>query len=118
MVDTRRRFTVSAWAKADPEVGISAVLAQDGTVISGAVLWCNAPDRTWRFGVPCADGPDWNVDQVISRTQAVPGAWTRLTGVHGAVARTITLCVDGAPVGTVAHAAIWAGNGSGPGGRE
>ncbi|MEV0882546.1 hypothetical protein AB0J03_01840 [Streptomyces microflavus] len=49
--------------------------------------------------------PGLDVDQVISRTQAVPGAWTRLTGVHGAVARTIPLCVDGAPVGTVAHTA-------------
>ncbi|WP_158819155.1 LamG-like jellyroll fold domain-containing protein [Streptomyces sp. NRRL S-623] len=111
VVDTRRSFTVSAWAKADPEAGISAVLAQDGTVISGAMLWYNAPDRTWRFGMPRADGPDWNVDQVISRTQAVPGVWTRLTGVHDAVAGTITLYVDGAPAGTVAHTATWAANG-------
>ncbi|MFJ3478060.1 LamG domain-containing protein, partial [Streptomyces microflavus] len=110
-VDTERPFTVSAWAKADPEAGISAVLAQDGTVISGVMLWYNAPDRTWRFGMPRADGPDWNVDQVISRTQAVPGVWTRLTGVHDAVAGTITLYVDGAPAGTVAHTATWAANG-------
>ncbi|MET8056027.1 hypothetical protein [Streptomyces microflavus] len=66
VVDARRSFTVSAWAKADPEAGISAVR-------------------------------------------------TRLTWVHDAVARTITLYVDGAPVGTVAHTATWAGNGSDPG---
>ncbi|MEU3267481.1 LamG-like jellyroll fold domain-containing protein [Streptomyces bacillaris] len=111
VLDTRRSFTVSAWAKADPGTGTAAVLAQDGEVISGAMLWYNAPDRTWRFGMPRADGPDWNVDQAISRTQAATGVWTRLTGVHDAEAKTLTLYVDGAPAGTAPHTTTWAANG-------
>ncbi|MGW8364895.1 LamG domain-containing protein [Streptomyces wedmorensis] len=109
VVDTRRSFTVSAWAKVDVDAGTSVVLAQDGQIISGMMLWFNKPDSTWRFGMPKTDSPTWNVDQV--RAPATAGVWTRLTGTYDAAAETVTLYVDGEKKGTATHTAPWAATG-------
>ncbi|MBT2442942.1 hypothetical protein J7E93_23105 [Streptomyces sp. ISL-36] len=111
VVDTTRSFTVSAWAKVEPGAGTSVVLSQDGSVISGMMLWYNQPDNTWRFGLPKSDSGGWSVDQAISRTQAKPGVWTRLTAVHDAASGVVTLYVDGVEAGTTTHPTRWAADG-------
>ncbi|MEV5971542.1 LamG-like jellyroll fold domain-containing protein [Streptomyces sp. NPDC051921] len=118
VVDTTRSFTVSAWVKVDPDAGTSVALAQDGSVISGMMLWYNQPDRTWRFGLPKADSTTWSMDQAISRTAAVPGRWTRLTGTFDALSGAVDLYVDGEPAGSAGHAATWAATGAFTVGRD
>lgn len=118
VVDTTRSFTVSAWAKIDPDAGTSVVMAQDGSRISGMMLWFNQGDRTWRFGMPKADSNTWDMDQAISRTPAVPGRWTRLTGTFDALSGAITLYVDGVPVGSAVHPATWRATGAFTVGRD
>lgn len=117
-VDTTRSFTVSAWAKVDPGAGTSVVLAQDGVTISGMMLWYNQPDSTWRFALPKADSGGWSVDQVISKTPAVPGRWTQLTGTFDAVTGTVTLYVDGVAAGTASHPVTWPATGAFVVGRD
>ncbi|MEU1623652.1 LamG domain-containing protein [Streptomyces sp. NPDC005722] len=112
VVDTTRSFTVSAWAKVNPGVGTSVVLSQDGTMISGMMLWYNAGDSTWRFALPKADSSTWSVDQAIAPA-ATPGTWAHLTGVHDASAGTVALYVDGVKKATAVHADAdrWAATG-------
>ncbi|MGW4164064.1 LamG domain-containing protein [Streptomyces sp. NPDC004788] len=111
-VDTTRGFTVSAWAKANPGAGTGVVLSQDGTTISGMMLWYNAGDSTWRFALPKADSATWSVDQAIAPA-AVTGTWTQLTGVYDAAAGTVSLYVDGVKKATAVHADVdrWAATG-------
>ncbi|MGW1763127.1 LamG-like jellyroll fold domain-containing protein [Streptomyces sp. NPDC002073] len=110
-VDTSRSFTVSAWAKVDPSAGTSVAVAQDGSAVSGMMLWYNKPDNTWRFGLPKTDDNGWNMDQAISRTAAVPGRWTHLTGTYDAESTAVTLYVDGAVAATATHASPWRATG-------
>ncbi|MFJ7960674.1 LamG-like jellyroll fold domain-containing protein [Streptomyces sp. NPDC096319] len=118
VVDTTRSFTVSAWAKVDAGAGTSVVLAQDGSYISGMMLWFNKPDSTWRFGLPASDIPTWNVHQAISATAAVPGRWTHLTGTFDASNGALTLYVDGVPAGSANHPDRWSAEGPFTVGRD
>lgn len=102
VVNTAQSFTVSAWAKVDPAAGTSAVVAQDGSRISGMILWYNAPDNSWRFGMPKADADGWSIDQAIS-PGAVKGEWTRVTGVFDAAAGKIRLYVNGVKKAEATH---------------
>ncbi|MFF0749527.1 LamG-like jellyroll fold domain-containing protein [Streptomyces sp. NPDC004267] len=110
-VDTAHSFTVSAWAKVNPGAGTGVVLSQDGTTISGTMLFYNAGDSTWRFALPKADSATWSVDQAIA--PATAGTWTRLTGVYDAAAGTVSLYVDGTKKATATHADAdrWAATG-------
>lgn len=110
VVDTTRSFTVSAWAKANPGAGTGIVLSQDGTTISGMMLWYNASDSTWRFALPKADSATWSVDQAIAPAAAT-GTWTHLTGVYDAVTGAVTLYVDGVKKATAVHTDRWAATG-------
>ncbi|MFF1510792.1 LamG-like jellyroll fold domain-containing protein [Streptomyces sp. NPDC058326] len=112
VVNTAQSFTVSAWAKVDPAAGTSAVVAQDGSRISGMMLWYNAPDNSWRFGMPRADADGWSIDQAVS-PGAVKGEWTRVTGVFDAAAEKVSLYVNGVKKAEAAHlsAAQWQAKG-------
>nr|WP_250766014.1 LamG-like jellyroll fold domain-containing protein [Streptomyces sp. MSC1_001] len=108
VVSTSRSFSVSAWAKVDPGAGTSVVLSQDGTTISGMMLWYGQ-DGTWRFGLPKADSSTWAVDQAVA--PATAGVWTRLTGVYDAVTGAVALYVDGQKKATATHTSRWDANG-------
>ncbi|WP_318211827.1 LamG-like jellyroll fold domain-containing protein [Streptomyces sp. SJL17-1] len=117
-VNTAQSFTVSAWIKVDPlTTATSAVLSQDGERISGMILWYNATDSSWRFGMPRADADGWSVDQAVA-PGAVKGEWTRLTGVYDAAAGTISLFVNGSKKATSAHTARWSASKSFVVGRD
>ncbi|WP_433892482.1 LamG-like jellyroll fold domain-containing protein [Streptomyces sp. CA-111067] len=117
-VDTTKSFTVSAWAEVRPGAGTSVVLSQDGTTISGTMLWYDKGDGGWHFGMPRSDSTVWDVDQAVSTAPAEPGVWTRLTGVFDAAAGTLTLYVDGALAGTGHHTALWSATGPFAAGRD
>ncbi|MEV4939838.1 LamG-like jellyroll fold domain-containing protein [Streptomyces zaomyceticus] len=109
-VDTTHSFTVSAWAKLDADAGTSAVVSQDGNRVSGMILFYNAGDNSWRFGLPRADLDGWNIDQAVA-SGAVKGQWTRLTGVYDASTGKVSLFVDGAKKAETTHTARWSAGG-------
>ncbi|MEU9865084.1 LamG domain-containing protein [Streptomyces sp. NPDC047971] len=109
-IDTTHSFTVSAWARLDADAGTSAVLSQDGSRVSGVILWYNAGDNSWRFGLPRADADGWNVDQAVA-PGAVKGQWTRLTGVYDAATGKVSLFVDGTKRAETTHTARWRADG-------
>ncbi|MFI6942393.1 LamG-like jellyroll fold domain-containing protein [Streptomyces sp. NPDC050418] len=111
VLDTSRSFTVSAWAKVAPDAPTSVVLSQDGSKISGVMLWYNQGDSTWRFALPKTDSTGWSVDQAVSQSPAKTGVWTRLTGVYDAVSGAVVLYVDGVEAGRATHSTPWQATG-------
>ncbi|MGW5779839.1 LamG domain-containing protein [Streptomyces sp. NPDC003863] len=108
--DTAHSFTVSAWAKLDADAGTSAVLSQDGNRVSGMILFYNAGDNSWRFGLPKADADGWNIDQAVA-PGAVKGQWTKLTGVYDSATGKASLFVDGTKKAETTHTARWRADG-------
>ncbi|MGW1253105.1 LamG domain-containing protein [Streptomyces sp. NPDC002535] len=108
--DTARSFTVSAWAKLDADAGTSAVLSQDGSRVSGVILFYNAGDNSWRFGLPRSDADGWSIDQAVA-PGAVKGQWTRLTGVYDSATGKASLFVDGTKKAEATHTARWRASG-------
>lgn len=109
-IDTTHSFTVSAWAKLDADADTAAVVSQDGTRVSGMILFYNAGDNSWRFGLPRADADGWNIDQAVA-PGAVKGRWTRLTGVYDASTGKVSLFVDGTKKAETTHTARWSATG-------
>ncbi|MFC8173950.1 LamG-like jellyroll fold domain-containing protein [Streptomyces sp. NPDC057242] len=115
--DTAHSFTASAWAELDADAGTSAVLSQDGNRVSGVILFYNAGDNSWRFGLPKADADGWNIDQAVA-PGAVKGQWTRLTGVYDSATGKASLFVDGTKRAETTHTARWRANGTFVVGRD
>nr|BFE67130.1 hypothetical protein GCM10020092_004310 [Actinoplanes digitatis] len=95
VLGTTYGFSISAWVKVAPGSSTVAAVSQDGTEISGFILWYEADDKTWRFGMPTGDTTGWRVDRAVSTSQAQPGVWTHLTGVHDQRNNLLTLYVNG-----------------------
>ncbi|WP_223199063.1 LamG domain-containing protein [Solihabitans fulvus] len=102
-VDTSNSFTVSAWAKLDDLNGYYAVMAQDGTQVSGFQLRYSKDVNRWIFGMPTADDGGKSYQWAIGYSAGVPqvGAWTLVTGVFDRDAMQIKLYVNGTPVAQV-----------------
>lgn len=108
--DTAHSFTVSAWAKLDASASTSAVLSQDGNRASGVILFYNAGDKSWRFGLPRKDDDGWNIDQAVA-LGAETGQWTRLTGVYDSATGKASLFVDGTKKAETTHTDRWRASG-------
>ncbi|WP_405011245.1 ricin-type beta-trefoil lectin domain protein [Kitasatospora sp. NBC_01539] len=104
-IDSTKSFTVSVWA--NPAQGGGPVLSQDGTSTSGFILWPEASDGTWRFGMSTADDTNWSYDQTaIGMTGAArfqAGRWDRLTASYNAAGGQIQLYVNGVLAGSGFH---------------
>ncbi|MBB4767426.1 endonuclease/exonuclease/phosphatase family metal-dependent hydrolase [Actinoplanes digitatis] len=111
VLGTTYGFSISAWVKVAPGSSTVAAVSQDGTEISGFILWYEADDKTWRFGMPTGDTTGWRVDRAVSTSQAQPGVWTHLTGVHDQRNNLLTLYVNGRKAGQAAHLAPWPAKG-------
>lgn len=118
VVDTSAGFTVSTWAYVPAGAPTGAALSEDQTNISGFILWYNAGDDTWRFGMPASDSTGWDIDEVIPSAKAATGVWTQLTAVYDHRAGTETLYVNGTAVGSVAHNPVSAAAGPFVAGRD
>ncbi|GJF29226.1 hypothetical protein KNE206_19260 [Kitasatospora sp. NE20-6] len=104
-IDTTKSFTVSVWA--NPASAGGPVVSQDGTSTSGFILWPEASDGTWRFGMSTADDNNWSYDQTIvgmtSAARYQNGRWDRLTASYNATGGQIQLYVNGVLAGTGIH---------------
>ncbi|HBF83287.1 MAG TPA: hypothetical protein DD420_26220 [Streptomyces sp.] len=114
VIDTRASYTVSAWVRLDNPTGNATVMGQNGVNRSPFLLGYEHGSRIWSFREANTDAPadgTWSYERVASKNQAVPGAWTHLTGVHDAAANTISLYVNGELQGTTAFTGAWAATG-------
>ncbi|MFJ9522459.1 ricin-type beta-trefoil lectin domain protein [Kitasatospora sp. NPDC101801] len=105
-VDTKKSFTVSAWAKSGPQGGI--VASQDLTRASSFLLWSEGEGtgKAWRFSLANADNDAWPYDTtgtVNGSALVKAGKWTQLTASYNAATGQTSLYVDGTLAGSGYH---------------
>ncbi|MFC3453223.1 LamG domain-containing protein [Amycolatopsis speibonae] len=100
VVDTTKSFSASAWVNPTGLNSRRVVLSQDGSQSSGFALQYHESGK-WAFSI--ADSAQANPAQSSAFSTAAPteGAWTHLTGVYDATAKTATLYVNGQAQATV-----------------
>jgi len=103
VIDTTKSFTVTAWAKANSNGSLGAVVAQNGTAQAQLLLYADAGStHNWNFAMGSAD-TGWNTDWVSSGVAVAPGQWVQLAGVFNAATSTMSIYVNGQPKGSVTH---------------
>lgn len=102
LVDTSKSFSISVWAK--PTAAGGVIASEDGANASRFLLWNNASDNTWRFGLGIADS-GWAYTQVVAPAGTALGVWTHLVGTYNAETRTIVLYVNGVIKGSTQYTA-------------
>ncbi|MCW3845079.1 FG-GAP-like repeat-containing protein [Micromonospora yasonensis] len=102
LVDTTKSFSISVWAKPTSAGGV--IVSEDGANASRFLLWNNASDNTWRFGLGNADS-GWSYTQVVTPAGTALGVWTHLVATYNAETRTISLYVNGALKGSAQYTA-------------
>lgn len=102
LIDTTKSFSISVWAK--PLAAGGVIASEDGANASRFLLWNNASDNTWRFGMGNADS-GWSYTQVVTSAGRALGVWTHLVATYNAETRTISLYVDGVLKGSAQYTA-------------
>lgn len=105
LVDVRKSFSVSVWAKLDKIDGHRTVVSQDGSQISGFYLQAT-PSGQWAFKMHREDVVNGAYDNVLGPAVQV-GVWTHLVAVHDAAAHRMSLYVNGVLAGQVDHTQTW-----------
>lgn len=111
VLNTGSSFSVSAWVNLTDLAGQRVVLSQDGKQASAFVLQYAKDLGRWTFSLAAADTAGAGAVSAVSSAVPAAGAWTHLTGVYDAAARTITVYVNGQSPATVA-ATAWSSGGS------
>ncbi|MFF4816089.1 ricin-type beta-trefoil lectin domain protein [Kitasatospora sp. NPDC001309] len=115
VVDARKSFTVSTWAKTGPKGGI--VASQDAAHSSNFILYADAKYGFWAFALSVSDDDTWSYDFTDTRNASAyfrPGVWTRLTASYNADTGAMSLYVDGVLATTGYHRASTSTPPSGP----
>ncbi|WP_406204347.1 ricin-type beta-trefoil lectin domain protein [Kitasatospora sp. NBC_01560] len=115
VVDTRKSFTVSLWAKSGPNGGI--VASQTAGHASDFIIYNDGGTGPWRFAVSWRDTTGWPfhyTDLINSSVTSRPGVWTQLTASYNSVTSQMSLYVDGVLAGTGIHNAGESSVPSGP----
>ncbi|MFC0007276.1 LamG-like jellyroll fold domain-containing protein [Micromonospora siamensis] len=102
LIDTTKSFTISVWAK--PTAAGGVIASEDGADASRFLLWNNASDNTWRFGLGNTDS-GWSYTQVVTPAGTALGVWTHLVATYNAETRTISLYVNGTLKGSTQYTA-------------
>ncbi|WP_405791083.1 ricin-type beta-trefoil lectin domain protein [Streptomyces sp. NBC_00029] len=106
VIDTRKSFTVSTWAKVNELGGV--VLSQDLANNSSLLLFPNHTKKVWQFSLANGDTGSWPYDetnQVNSAGLITLKAWTQLTAVYDHTTGLMRLYVNGALAATGHHKA-------------
>ncbi|MFE4977566.1 ricin-type beta-trefoil lectin domain protein [Kitasatospora sp. NPDC056651] len=104
VVDTRKSFTISTWAKSNGSGQI--VASQNTTRAASFILWSEGATGAWRFGLARADDNTWPyefTDVTNSAALVQNGAWTRLTASYNADTGQMSLYVNGTLAGSAYH---------------
>ncbi|MGC5019821.1 LamG-like jellyroll fold domain-containing protein [Micromonospora sp. DT47] len=102
LIDTSKSFSISVWAK--PTAAGGVIVSEDGANASRFLLWNNASDNTWRFGLGNTDS-GWSYTQVVTPAGTALGVWTHLVATYNAETRTISLYVNGMLKGSAQYTA-------------
>ncbi|MEU8299696.1 LamG-like jellyroll fold domain-containing protein [Micromonospora sp. NPDC048909] len=110
LIDTTKSFSISVWAK--PTAAGGVIASEDGANASRFLLWNNASDNTWRFGLGNSDS-GWSYTQVVTPAGTALGVWTHLVATYNAETRTISLYINGVLKGNAQYNATvtWPGSG-------
>jgi hypothetical protein len=100
VLDTTKSFTVSAWANLASTATSGVVASQDAIQASGFQLGYDASRHAWTFAMPTTDTASPTMVVAASTTAPTTGTWTHLVGTYNAISKTLTLYVNGLPVGT------------------
>lgn len=106
VIDTRKSFTLSTWAKAGPGGGVIA--SQDNTRNSAFTLYADSTANAhWRFALGNGDTGGWqyNWTDGTDAARAIPNTWTRLTAVYNAESGLMSLYVNGVLAASSHHSA-------------
>ncbi|MFE7639778.1 ricin-type beta-trefoil lectin domain protein, partial [Kitasatospora sp. NPDC057518] len=115
VVDTRKSFTISTWAKAGSGPGV--VASQETGHSSNFLLYTDGAGKNWHFGLAYTDDDTWSYDYTDTQNASAetrPGVWTRLTASYNADTGAMALYVDGVLAGTKFHLAGTSPASSGP----
>lgn len=106
VVDTRKSFTVSTWAKSGRAGGVIA--GQDTVHGSNFMLYSDGAGKNWTFAIANGDNDNWPYDWTSTANASAPvrpGVWTRLTASYNAGTGLMSLYVDGVLAATGYHQA-------------
>ncbi|MFI6763499.1 LamG-like jellyroll fold domain-containing protein [Micromonospora sp. NPDC050417] len=111
LIDTTKSFSIAVWVK--PTAAGGVIVSEDGAHSSRFILWDNADDNTWRFGMANSDNTGWVYDQAVAPAGAQLGVWTHLAAVFNASTHTMSLYVSGTLADTAYHdpAGTWPAGG-------
>ncbi|WP_405490194.1 ricin-type beta-trefoil lectin domain protein [Streptomyces sp. NBC_00096] len=95
VLDTRKSFTISTWAKVGENGGM--VASQDNTRSSAFMLYADSVYHHWSFGMSRGDVDGYAYDYAdwASDVPFVPNVWTSLTAVYNADTGLMSLYVNG-----------------------
>ncbi|MBT2478130.1 LamG-like jellyroll fold domain-containing protein [Streptomyces sp. ISL-94] len=115
VIDTRKSFTISTWAK--PGTKTSIIASQDGNRSSSFFLYADTNTGKWHFALAYADVDGWPFDYTAATNDAArftPNTWTRLTASYNADSGLMSLYVNGVLAGSAHHQASSSPAPSGP----
>jgi hypothetical protein len=92
VLDVSGNYTAAAWVKLDSLGGFATAVSQDGPSNSGFFLQYSGADNRFAFSFAGV--------RALAPTAPEPGRWYHLAGVRDVQAGSLTLYVDGQPVGT------------------
>jgi hypothetical protein len=109
LLDTTKSFSVSAWARltAAKQATAGIIATQAGMQKSGFELYYSSALDRWAFNRYAADTADAAIVRATSAAAPQGGEWAHLVGVYDAVAKTLSLYVNGKLAQSVAYATPW-----------
>ncbi|MFE2260224.1 LamG-like jellyroll fold domain-containing protein [Streptomyces griseosporeus] len=116
ILDNRRSFAVSAWAKlpATKPNHAAIIATQTGTQRPGMELYYSADLDRWVVNQYSADSSSATITRAMQPdgTHAYANTWTHLVGVHDTVANKLTLYVNGVKAGETPLQSDWYAGGA------
>ncbi|MEU4352684.1 LamG domain-containing protein [Streptomyces sp. NPDC023838] len=111
VLETDQSFTVSAWVNTtDVNAQFQSAVSQSG--VHQAVS-LGLTGGKWTLKAPMADqATDYSWYTASSDVAPVANQWTHLAGVYNAVAKTLTVYVNGKPSTPIAGVSLWSARGA------
>ncbi|PKV77094.1 concanavalin A-like lectin/glucanase superfamily protein [Streptomyces sp. TLI_146] len=112
VLETDQSFTVSAWVNtADPSVQFQSAVSQSS--VHQAAVTLGLSSGKWTVKAPTADNAtDYGWYTASSDVAPVANQWTHLAGVYNAVAKTLTVYVNGKPSTPAQGVSLWSARGA------
>ncbi|GAA0585989.1 hypothetical protein GCM10010172_84050 [Paractinoplanes ferrugineus] len=102
LLRTDQSFAVAAWVRLDAATWNHAIVSQEGAHVGRFSLHWSVESKAWQFTLARTDAAEPETDAVVGPTldTAPIGQWTHVAGVYNAATATMTLYINGDPVGS------------------